>query len=206
MDIDDAKRRLRTEARTTRAEAAAAAADAAQAVSARLLAALDEGSVGLGAGAAVSAYWPKGDELDPRPVMVVLSGRGHRIGLPVVAGPARPLVFREWANGDRLVPAGFGLEEPAAERPEVVPAFLLVPLLAFDRRGYRLGYGGGFYDRTLAALQARGPVTAVGLAYSGQELAEVPRGPNDCPLDWVVTEDETIAIAGETGRAAAVLR
>jgi hypothetical protein len=79
-----------------------------------------------------------------------------------------------------------------------VPEFLLVPLLAFDRRGYRLGYGGGFYDRSLVGLQARGPVTAVGLAYSGQELAEVPRGPNDRPLDWVVTETETIATAGAT--------
>ena len=204
--IDDAKRRLRGQARQVRAAAASATPDAARAISVRLLAALEEGLIDLGSGAAVSAYWPKGDELDPRPIMIVLAERGHRIGLPVVPGPARPLVFREWAPGDTLVSAGFGLEEPAAERREVVPEFLLVPLLAFDRRGYRLGYGGGFYDRSLAALQTRGPATAVGLAYSRQELAEVPCGPNDRPLDWVVTETETIATAGETGRAAAILR
>jgi len=119
-------------------------------------------------------------------------------------------VFRRWVPGDRLEPAGFGLRVPAGDRPEVTPALLLVPLLAFDRSGTRLGYGGGFYDRTLARLQSArlqndGCPLAVGVAYAGQELSDLPRGPRDRTLDWIVTEGETIAIGGE-GHAAAVLR
>jgi 5-formyltetrahydrofolate cyclo-ligase len=204
-DIDDEKRRLRAEAKRRRAAAAAAAPGAGEALCRRLIAALDQGTMALARGAAVSAYWPKGDELDPRPAMSALVARGHPIGLPVVAAQAAPLVFRRWAPGDRLEPAGFGLYEPAGDRPELTPELLLVPLLAFDRSGTRLGYGGGFYDRTLAGLQSGGRALAVGIAYAGQELPELPRGSRDRALDWIVTEGETIAI-GDEGHAAAVLR
>jgi len=192
--LDQIKQRLRAEAKRRRAAAAAAVPEAAEALARRLLQAFEAGRISLAAGRAVSAYWPVGDELDCRPVMRALAERGHEIGLPVVTARATPLTFRRWQPGDRLEPAGFGLQVPAASRPEVVPELLLVPLLAFDRRGGRLGYGGGFYDRTLALLQARGPALAVGLAYAGQELAELPCGPTDRPLDWIVTESEILKI------------
>jgi 5-formyltetrahydrofolate cyclo-ligase len=204
-DIDDEKRRLRAEAKERRAAAAAAAGGAGAALCRHLIALLDARTIDLPPGAAVSAYWPKGDELDPRPAMEALAARGHPIGLPVVVGRGAPLVFRRWAPGDRLEPAGFGLREPAGDRPEVIPALLLVPLLAFDRRGGRLGYGGGFYDRTLARLRDEGRPIAVGVAYAGQEMPALPQGPGDRTLDWILTEGETIAIGGE-GHAAAVLR
>ena len=146
------------------------------------------------AGCAVSAYWPMRSEIDPRPLMAALHARGHAIGLPVMRGAGQPLAFRDWAPGLALVPGGYGTKVPGPERPEVVPAVLLVPLLAFDRSGYRLGYGGGFYDRTLAALRAGGPVLAVGLAHAGQEVAEVPRDGHDQRLEWIVTEAEAMKI------------
>ena len=203
--LDEEKQRLRATAKARRAEAAGAAAEAGEAVAARIAEALREGAIRLEAGAPVSAYWPKGDELDPRPLISLLSGRGHPVGLPVMIGKGQPLVFRRWDAAAELVPAGFGLLEPAEDRPEVVPELLFVPLLAFDRAGWRLGYGGGFYDRTLAKLQRSGSPLAVGLAYAGQELPEVLHGPNDRQLDWIVTEREILATR-EVRDAAAVLR
>ena len=185
--LDDEKRRLRAEARTRRIAAAAAAPDAGDAVRERLLSA-----VALPSAAAVSAYWPMGSELDPRPLMQALDGRGHGLALPVVAGAGRPLVFRAWMPGDPLRPAAFNTREPGPDKAVMTPRVLLVPLLAFDRAGYRLGYGGGFYDRTLAGLRAAGTALAVGLAFAGQEVESVPRDVNDRRLDWVVTEAEAI--------------
>ena len=201
-DPDELKRRLRAEAKARRAEAAESAVQAGAAVARRLIEALDGGALRLEAGAAVSAYWPKGDELDPRPAMAALAARGYPVGLPVVAAPGAPLAFRRWKEGDELVPAGFGLYEPAAGRPELTPALLLVPLLAFDRSGGRLGYGGGFYDRTLARLRRAGRPVAVGLAYAGQEQRRLPCTATDQRLDWVVTETETIAIEDSHRRPA----
>ena len=128
--------------------------------------------------------------------MAALAARGHPIGLPVVVAPGAPLAFRSWRDGDALAPAGFGLYEPAAGRRELTPALLLVPLLAFDRRGGRLGYGGGFYDRTLDRLRRTGRPVAVGLAYAGQEQRRLPLAATDQRLDWVVTEAEAIAVEG----------
>jgi 5-formyltetrahydrofolate cyclo-ligase len=188
LRLDQEKRRLRPQAKQQRASAAAAG-DAAAKVAAR---ALDEGSVP--AGVPVSAYWPKGDELDTRPLLAALDALDHEIGLPVVVQPGVPLLFRRWRPGDDLEPAGYGLREPTAGQAQVIPQVLFVPLLAFDREGYRLGYGGGFYDRSLAALRSGGTVLAIGLAYAGQEIARVPHGPEDQRLDRVVTETETIEI------------
>ena len=140
-------------------------------------------------GSIVSAFWPMGDEIDPRPLMERLHATGIAIGLPVVVAKGAPLVFRRWRPGTRLVPGGFKTEVPSPEEPELTPNLLIVPLLAFDRRGYRLGYGGGFYDRTLAKLRdAGGGVTAVGFAYAGQEVEAVPRADYDQRLDWIATE------------------
>jgi len=172
-----------------RRSAAAGAAGMAEAVADRFLAA-----VTLPVGAAVSAYWPMRSELDPRPILTALSARGHPLCLPVVTGKAQPLVFRAWRSGDALVAGGYGTQVPDAGQEVVVPRLLLVPLLAFDRAGYRLGYGGGFYDRTLAALRAVGPVVAVGLAFSAQEIDAVPHDATDARLDWIVTEAEAIEV------------
>ena len=141
-----------------------------------------------------SGYWPMRDEIDVRPLMRRLGAAGWRFALPVVLGAGRPLLFRSWSEGDVLVQAAFGQFEPAVHRPVVTPDLLLVPLLAFDRRGGRLGYGGGFYDRTLAALRAAGAPIAMGVGYAGQERDSVPQGPHDQRLDWVLTEREALVI------------
>jgi len=135
--------------------------------------------------AIVSFYWPMGDEADPRALAMRLAARGHVLALPVVAKQKSPLVFRRWREGDALVVHPFGMHEPAAAAPVVTPDVLLVPLLAFDARGHRLGYGGGFYDRTLASLQTK---LAIGVAYAGQEVDALAAMPHDHPLDMVVTE------------------
>jgi 5-formyltetrahydrofolate cyclo-ligase len=190
-----AKAALRTAMAARRAEAHAAAVSV-QAHAARLLDALgDEHFVEGPEDGPVAAYWPMRSEADPRPALAALHARGVPLALPVVAGRGMPLIFRAWAPGVALVPGGFGVLVPA-DGPPVVPRVLVVPLLAFDRAGFRLGYGGGFYDRTLAALRAAGPVLAVGFAYAAQEVPHVPRTIDDQRLDRIVTETETIRPEG----------
>jgi 5-formyltetrahydrofolate cyclo-ligase len=128
--------------------------------------------------------------------MAHLHGRGHPIALPLTPARGNPLVFRAWRPEDTLEVADFGIRVPLASQPELTPRVLIVPLLAFDRAGYRLGYGGGFYDRTLARLRKSGDVLAVGVAYAAQEVAEVPRDGGDQPVDWIVTETESIRVRG----------
>ncbi|MGD9919313.1 MAG: 5-formyltetrahydrofolate cyclo-ligase [Paenirhodobacter sp.] len=146
------------------------------------------GALGRFGGAALSGYLPIRSEIDPRPAMAAHPGP---VGVPVILGPAQPLIFRRWTPEARLVEGPFGAMVPE-EGAEVVPRVLIVPLVAFDRRGFRLGYGGGFYDRTLERLRARGPVTAIGFAFAAQELPEVPTEPTDQPLDLIVTEKGVI--------------
>jgi 5-formyltetrahydrofolate cyclo-ligase len=135
------------------------------------------------AGAVVSGFWPLGGEIDIRPLLLALLERGHEIVLPVTPPRGQPLGFRLWRPGDPMAPEKFGTVRPTgAER---APDFLLVPLLAFDRRGRRLGYGAGYYDRTLTALPAAG---RLGCAYAAQEMDEVPAGPHDVRLPAVATE------------------
>lgn len=147
--------------------------------------------------AAVSGYWPLEGEMDVRPILRHLHDLGHPIGLPVVVGKDKPLVFRRWDPGVELVTGRFNVETPPPEAPEVTPQVLLVPLLAFDPEGYRLGYGGGFYDRTLEKLRSLAHALAVGVAYAAQEVPLVPRGPYDQPLDWIVTERATFRFNGK---------
>jgi len=142
--------------------------------------------------AVVSAFWPAKGEIDTRPVLRALHRRGHPCVLPIVHGKGMPLSFRRWTPETVLVQASFGISVPPPEADELNPDMLLVPLLAFDRFGWRLGWGGGFYDRTLEQSRASRKVIAVGAAFSVQEVDSVPHGPHDQPLDWIVTDRETI--------------
>jgi 5-formyltetrahydrofolate cyclo-ligase len=143
-------------------------------------------------GAVVAGYAAFRAEADPKALILALAGRGHPLALPAMTGKAQPLRFHRWCETDALVVHPYGVAEPQADAPVVVPKVLLVPLLAFDGHGTRLGYGGGYYDRTLAALRAAGAVRAIGIAYAGQELPEVPHGPHDQRLDAVLTENGLI--------------
>jgi 5-formyltetrahydrofolate cyclo-ligase len=195
-DLIAAKRAARVAARAARELAHARAVDAPAAVCARVLALLPAGAV-----VPVSVYWPMGNEIDVKPLLAALDRTGHVIGLPVALSRGAPLAFRRWRPGDALLDGGFGTSIPGEASAPVVPRILIVPLLAFDRAGFRLGYGGGYYDRTLAALRRAGPVTAIGVAYAGQEVPAVPRGPLDQPLDVIVTERETIHPVNQAGAA-----
>ncbi len=136
----------------------------------------------------VSGFHPFRSELDCRPLLSALRDAGCITSLPVIVAPNQPLAFRQWTPGEPLEPGVWDIPVPLAGADSLVPDILLVPLLGFDRAGYRIGYGGGFYDRTIAALQSAKPVTAIGLAFSAQEIDEVPREAHDMALDWVLTE------------------
>ena len=149
-DLDALKRNGRKEARARRAEAfITAGREAGRRLAENILATLP-----LEEKKAISAFWPLEGEVDTLPVMTALHEAGHTVVLPVMLGAGQPLIFREWSPGDELVEAGFKTQEPSADKPECDPEILLVPLLAYDLAGYRLGYGGGFYDRTLARLRS----------------------------------------------------
>lgn len=140
----------------------------------------------------ISAFLPIGAEIDPRPAMVVARKLGCRICLPVMVGRNLPLQFRAWSPGDPLEERQWGIREPSASAEPMQPGVLLMPLLAFDLRGGRLGYGGGYYDRTLRALRATAPVLAVGLAFDEQGVDGVPCLDYDERLDRVITPTRTI--------------
>lgn len=137
----------------------------------------------------VALSWPMGEELDTRPLLHAL----HRLGAaPLIsrmAGKGRPLAFHAWSPELELVPGPFGVSEPPPGMPPVLPDLVLAPLLAFDRRGHRIGYGAGFYDRTFTAIAAAGgrPLRA-GYCFAAQEVGEVPVDATDVPLELVVTE------------------
>jgi 5-formyltetrahydrofolate cyclo-ligase len=136
------------------------------------------------AGACVAGFWPMGPEIDIRPLLDALHERGHPLVLPVTPPRGHPLVFRRWTPGEALEPGRGGTHHPAAGEA-VTPDVLLVPLLAFDRAGRRLGYGAGYYDRTLAGLPQ---ALAIGCGFAAQEMSEVPAGPEDVPLPLIATE------------------
>ena len=141
-------------------------------------------------GRVLAGYMPMRTEIDPLPAMAAHQGP---VCVPVIPGPDMPLRFREWTPGCAMVPGDFGALIPA-EGAWLEPEVLIVPLLSFDRRGFRLGYGGGFYDRTLERLRARGTTLALGFAFAAQEVAEVPIEPTDQPLDAILTETGVIPL------------
>lgn len=144
------------------------------------------------AGRVLSGYMPMRTEIDPLPAMAAHDGP---VCVPVIPGRDQPLRFREWSPGCAMLAGEFGALIPA-EGAWLEPEVLVVPLLAFDRRGYRLGYGGGFYDRTLERLRARHPVLALGFAFAAQEVAEVPTEPTDQRLDLIVTDAGVLRPSG----------
>ncbi len=184
MTADTIKQALRAEARQRRDQGAPDRVAAARDL-ARLAA--DVYALAPSSAPVVSSYLAIGSELDPAPLAAALAARGATIALPVMAAKAAPLKFRAWAPGDPLVSREWGIREPAPDCPVVEPDLLLVPLLLVDNTGHRLGYGGGFYDRTLADLRARRSVVALGVAYDLQMVDAVPQEAYDEPLDRVLT-------------------
>lgn len=152
----------------------------------------------LDPGEVVAAYWPIRDELDVKPVLTRLMDGGQPVCLPVVLGDGLPLELRLWAEGAPLYPSGFGTLAPDELAPVVEPDIILMPLLGFDKHGTRLGYGGGYYDRTLMKLSKRPRL--VGFAFARQEFDTIPRDAHDVPLDAVVTE-KGVTRFGKAGAA-----
>ncbi len=183
-DILEAKKALRARLKAWRAGLGAdAQMRAAEAVARQGLAFLEPQPP---RGAVVSGFSPIADEFRVWPLLRKLAGEGYRLALPVMQGKAKPLLFRAWAPGDAMDKAVWGIAEPTPDKPVLEPDILIVPLLAFDRAGWRLGYGGGFYDRTLEALRARKAIVAVGLAFDEQQVDAVPHLDYDQRLDWVL--------------------
>lgn len=144
----------------------------------------------------VAGYQPMGSEIDPAPLLKRLAAAGAHIVLPRTAskGSCLPLSFHLWSPGQSLVKSAFGVAEPSPDAPQLTPDLVIVPLLAFDDLGHRMGYGQGHYDRTLEALRARHPVVAIGLAFEAQRVASVPREDHDQPLDGILTQARYIAL------------
>jgi 5-formyltetrahydrofolate cyclo-ligase len=173
----DHKKNLRSEARARRATLTRA--DFAERI-ARFAADLE-----IARGAVIAGYDPIRDEADPRALMSALASLGHALALPCVGAAHTALRFRAWKMGDALVPNVYGIAEPLPDAREIVPDVVLVPLLAFDATGHRLGYGGGYYDRSFESMP---DARRIGIAYAGQEYPTVPREAHDHRLDMIVTE------------------
>lgn len=146
----------------------------------------------------VSGFFAIRDEINPLPLLLKLYLAGSRLALPAMLGKGKPLLMRSWAPGEPLAATTWGIQEPLGDAVVLEPDVVLVPLLAFDLLGYRLGYGGGFYDRTLAGLRAKKTIVAVGLAYDEQKVDAVPHESYDQPLDWVLTPSGPMKCSSRT--------
>jgi 5-formyltetrahydrofolate cyclo-ligase len=146
----------------------------------------------ISASVIVSGFMPLKSEINPLPLMQRLAELGARLALPRIVGRGQPLSMRAWQFGAALDRGQWGIREPKPDAPEVDPDILLVPLLAFDRAGYRIGYGAGYYDMTIARLRSLKKIIAVGIAFAVQEVPEIPKTPRDERLDLVLTEREAI--------------
>jgi 5-formyltetrahydrofolate cyclo-ligase len=152
--------------------------------------------VAITPGVIVSGFMPLKSEINPLPLMQKVNDAGAQLALPAIAGRGKPLIMRAWQFGTPLDRGQWGIREPKADAPEVDPDILLVPLLAFDRKGFRIGYGAGYYDMTIHRLRGLKSVTAVGIAFAAQEVPDVPTTPRDERLDLVLTEREVIDLRG----------
>ena len=146
----------------------------------------------LPAGTIVAGFSPIRGEIDPFPLMESLAAKGVILALPVSIEPDQPLLFRAWTPGEPLVRGAYGVFEPSSDAEEVAPDIVLVPLAAFDRQGHRIGYGAGYYDRTLSVLRKLKKITAIGIAFAVQEIEQVPSSDHDARLDLVLTDREII--------------
>jgi 5-formyltetrahydrofolate cyclo-ligase len=189
--IDEEKAIVRRDALTRRnALPAELRAQAAEAIAARPF------PIPVAPGAIVSGFMPLKSEINPLPLMRKLAGAGAKLALPVIDARGKPLILRAFTFGDVLNSGQWGIREPKPEAPEVAPDIMLVPLLAFDRTGHRVGYGAGYYDRTIAKFRAMKTVVAVGIAYAAQEIEAVPITERDARLDLVLTERDVIDLRG----------
>ncbi len=180
-----AKRDMRRAMEKIRAEACAKNPDAGLALRDNFLKA-----VALPPQSVIAGYSARGNEINPAALVAALRAQGHTIALPVMGGATAPLVFRIHKDGDKFAANAFGIREPETTAPLAEPDILLVPLLAFDRRGHRLGYGGGYYDRTLHELRRHRKILAIGVGFACQEVPEVPAATHDVRLDRIVTETQ----------------
>jgi 5-formyltetrahydrofolate cyclo-ligase len=189
--IDEEKAIVRRDALTRRnALPAELRAQAAEAIAARPF------PIPVAPGAIVSGFMPLKSEINPLPLMRKLASAGAKVALPVIDARGKPLILRAFTFGDALNSGQWGIREPKLEAPEVAPDIMLVPLLAFDRTGHRVGYGAGYYDRTIAKFRAMKTVVAVGIAYAAQEIEAVPITERDARLDLVLTERDVIDLRG----------
>ena len=185
--VEDLKTSLRGEAAARRdALPADVRSAAAEAIAARAF------PIAITPALVVSGFMPLKSEINPLPLMQKLAAAGARLALPRIVGRGSPLSMRAWEFGAALDRGQWGIREPTLEAPELDPDILLVPLLAFDRAGHRIGYGAGYYDMTIARLRALKSVTAIGIAFAAQEVPQVPTTPRDARLDLVLTEREAI--------------
>lgn len=185
---DQSKPTLRADLKTLREELHARDPDAGETLAAKFpMKLLDR------YGPIVSGYWPIGSEIDPRPLMQKLAQAGAKLALPRIDEDGT-MSFRLWYERDPLEQGAFGLLEPPHSAPRAQPTLILMPLLAFDKVGNRIGYGKGHYDRALASLRADGRIFACGLGFHGQMMDELPAEPHDQPLDWAVTERGSVPI------------
>lgn len=143
-------------------------------------------------GTIVAGYSPIHSEIDPFPLMRALEAKGAELALPVIVKRDHALIFRSWSPNEGLVRGAYGIFQPSSDAPDVDPDIVLVPLAAFDQAGHRIGYGRGYYDRTLKPLRAMKRITVIGLAFAVQEIDHVPAANHDEQLDCVLTERELI--------------
>ncbi len=148
--------------------------------------------VAIKPGIIVSGFMPMKTEINPLPLMRKLAGEGAQLALPCIVGRGHPLIMLAYRFGDEFKAGQWGIREPLPEAPDVKPDIVLVPLACFDRTGQRIGYGAGYYDRTIAALRAAKKITTIGLAFSLQEIPQVPATEHDQRLDFVLTEKEIL--------------
>jgi len=187
------KHDLRSKARAQRAELARANPG----IALRLAEHVE--ALNIHGGSVIGAYIAVKDEADPFLLLERLIAKNCAVALPRVIAKDEPLAFHRWKRGDKLEKGAFEILEPSEDTPLAFPHIVLVPLLAFDARGHRLGYGGGFYDRTLDFLRANSTVRAIGVAYAGQEVPELPREDHDHVLDAIITENGIRAFTTHKG-------
>jgi len=183
IDVAAQKIRLRAYSKSKRALLSASATSAAENLAEKFMEALT--IIGDGS---IAGYWPISNEFDVKPLLQKLLCAGITVSLPAVIPNQKRLVFQGWSENMQLVKGPYGTLQPVGSSGLITPDILMIPLLAFDSAGGRLGYGSGYYDRTLAELRKEKEVTAVGIAYAGQEINEVPTSSSDQTLDWIITE------------------